>query len=310
MGNKNIKKDSGLDLTKFMDLTEDQARAMIEKLRWPNGPTCPKCSGQNVVPVKGGRAGLYRCRTCPKRPQFTVTVGTIFEDTRIPLRKWVMAFHMMCSAKKGVSALQLKRNLGISYQSAWHLAHRIRYAMTQEPLAGLLQGVVEVDETYVGGKNQKGMQGRKVGPKKTAVVALVQRGGQIRNRVMVDVSTKNLREAVMDNVSRRAKLMTDQFRPYRSIGPEFFGGHEAVKHSAGEYVRGEAHVNTAESYFALLKRGIHGAFHHVSRKHLHRYCDEFAFRWNHRHTTDGERTIAAIMKVGGKRLMYRTPAER
>lgn len=296
--------DKEANLVNVADLNEEQARKLLEDLRWPHGPECPTCGSRDVVRIEGEsvRPGLLRCKACPDRRQFTVTVGTIFEDSRIPLKKWVMAFHLMCSSKKGISALQLKRNLGVAYQTAWFMAHRIRYAMSQEPLRGLLRGTVEVDETYVGGKAH-GKRGRGAA-KKTPVVALVSRSGKMRTKIVERVTAKELKGAIREHVRKDSRIMTDEFLSYRGIGKEFKGGHKTVNHGAGEYVRGDAYTNNAESYFALLKRGVHGTFHHVSRKHLGRYCDEFAFRWNHRKTTDGERTIAALRQAPGKRLVY------
>jgi transposase-like protein len=229
--------------------------------------------------------------------------------SHITLRQWVQAFHAMCASKKGVSALQLQRNLGLkSYQAAWHLAHRVRFAMRVMPLRAVLKGTVEVDETYIGGKTRHGKRGRG-SERKTLVVALVERGGRMRTKVVERVSAKALKGAIRENVKKSAAIMTDEFQSYRGLGREFTGGHETVNHGERQYVRGDVHVNTAESFFALLKRGVRGTFHHVSKQHLHRYCDEFGFRWDHRSVTDGERTVAAIRQAGGKRLLYRERAE-
>jgi transposase-like protein len=187
----------------------------------------------------------------------------------------------MCSHKKGISALQLQRNLGLhSYQSAWHLAHRIRAAMKKDPLAGLLKGVVEVDETYVGGKPRKDgtVHKRGSGTKKTPVLAIVERKGKAVSKPLDIVNHKNLRSAIKEVVSRQSTIMSDDSHNYCGIGQIFDGGHKPVKHTAGEYVNGDISTNTVESYFALLKRGVHGTFHHISKKHLKKYCDEFSFR--------------------------------
>jgi hypothetical protein len=225
-----------------------------------------------------------------------------------------MAFAILCSAKKGISALQLQRQLGLgSYRSAWHLCHRIRHAMSKEPLAGLLGeggGIVESDETYVGGKPRKGGGPYKSGrstQRRTPVVALVERGGSARSFVVKDAKAKTLRRVLGENIDHSAALMTDEWRPYITIGREF-ARHERVSHERREYARKDgSHVNTAESYFALLKRGIVGSFHHVSSHHLGRYCDEFSFRWNYRQVGDSERTFEAIRGVEGRRLTYRAP---
>jgi transposase-like protein len=227
------------------------------------------------------------------------------QGSHITLRQWVQAFYSMCSHKKGVSALQLQRNLGLgSYKSAWHLAHRIRAAMRQEPLAGMLKGIIEVDETYVGGKPRKGdgkhKRGR--GTEKTPVLAIVQRNGKAVSKPIDVVNSANLKSAVNEVVSRQSTIMSDDCHSYCGIGKGFDGGHKSVNHSAGEYANGDITTNTVESYFALLKRGIHGVFHHISKKHLHRYCDEFACRWNNRDVNDGERTVNVIKGIEGKRL--------
>lgn len=293
-------------------LSEKQARETLERIRWPNGPVCPHCGVvEKATKLQGKkhRPGLYKCNDCGE--QFTATVGTILEQSHIPIRTWLMAFAIMCASKKGVSALQLQRQLGLgSYRSAWHMAHRIRYAMTQEPLAGLLKGAVEVDETYVGGKPRRGKnyewrQGR--GTKKQPVIALVERDGRARAFPVVDAKGNTLKEAIRAHVDQLAAIHTDDWSAYRGIGKEFAGGHHIVRHSQGEYVRGDATTNEVEAYFALLKRGIVGSFHSVSKKHLHRYCNEFSFRWDHRKLTDGERTVEAIRSGDGKRLRYKTP---
>jgi len=303
-----------LTLADVSKLTEDQARETFEHIRWPDGPFCPHCGSVEVTKLQGKahRPGLYQCRGCPE--QFTATVNTILEDSHLPIRIWLMAFAILCSAKKGVSALQLQRQLGLgSYRTAWHLCHRIRHAMSKEPLAGLLgEGgeIVEADETYVGGKPRKGAGPHKGGrstQKKTPVVALVQRGGAARSFVTKDATAATLRQVVGKNIDRSATLMTDEWRPYIIIGREF-ARHERVSHEKGEYARKDgSHVNTAESYFALLKRGIIGSFHHVSPCHLGRYCDEFSFRWNYRQISDSERTFEALRGTEGRRLSYRAP---
>lgn len=292
-------------------LTEDEARTILENIRWPDGPACPHCESKDATRIIAKsekiRDGLFQCNAC--RQQFTVTVGTVMHRSHITLRQWVQAFHSMCSHKKGVSALQLQRNLGLrSYKSAWHLAHRVRFAMRVMPLRAILNGTVEVDETYIGGKSRLGKRGRG-SERKTPVVALVERGGNMRTKVVERVSAKALKGAIRENVKTSAAIMTDEFSSYRGLGREFAGGHETVNHGERQYVRGDVHVNSAESFFALLKRGVHGTFHHVSKQHLHRYCDEFGFRWDHRKVTDGERTVAAIRQAGGKRLLYQERVE-
>ena len=295
-----------MSLITIAKMTEDQAREHLESLRWPEGPVCPHCEcGDRVYALlgKSHRKGLYKCGAC--RKQFTVTVGTVMHRSKISLQKWIMAFHLICSSKKGISALQLQRNLDLgSYQTAWHMAHRIRSAMQEEPMAELLQGTVEVDETYVGGKSRKGVKGRG-SERKTPVLVLVERDGRARSHKVERVNAKELKGAIREQVDPQARIMTDEWRSYRGIGKEFAGGHETVNHGSGEYSRGDVNTNSAESYFALLKRGVHGTFHSVSKKHLDRYCGEFAFRWSQRKVSDGERAQAAMKRVGGKRLEYK-----
>jgi transposase-like protein len=238
-------------------------------------------------------------------------VGTIFEGSHIPLQKWLLAFYLLCSSKKGMSAHQLHRMLGVTYKSAWFMAHRIRYAMEQPPFARPLEGVVEADETYVGGKerNRKRQDKQKKtgrGTDKTPVVALVERGGEVRSFRMANVTGLELKGAIRRNVSRDARIMTDSFKSYRGLGKEF-ASHEYVSHSDGEYVRGDVHTNTAENYFSILKRGIDGTYHHISEAHLPRYLAEFDFRYNNRiglGVSDAERTRKALGQVSGKRLRY------
>ncbi len=299
----------------IMRWTEEQARAYLETIRWPSGPACPHCGSVAVTRLHGTahRAGVLKCRDC--KQQFTVTVGTIFESSHIPLSKWVAAFHMVCASKKGVSALQLQRQLSIgSYKTAWFMAHRIRYAMAHEPLSGvLLGGTVEVDETYVGGKprpeahnrhpGKKGRSGKAT--KKTPVVALVERGGRVRALPIGQTpSAADLRDCIRKNVNPDALLNTDESNLYTRLGREWKGGHRWVRH-ATEYVASDGtHINTAESWFALFKRAYHGAWHHVSKDHLHRYVGEVAYRWNQREVTDAVRTARALSQGDGVRLTY------
>lgn len=286
-----------------MRFTDHQAREYLEKLRWPHGAVCPRCKKQEVTEVSGGRAGLYNCRRC--RKQFTVTVGTIFEGSHLPLSKWVQAFHWVASSKKGISALQLSRMLGITYKSAWHMAHRIRYVMQPPRNSQPLRGTVEVDETYVGGKPRFGDPTPRA-QRKFPVVAMVAReSGGARTKPLQRVSSRTLTMALKHHVAPGGTMITDELPAYEKLAPKY-GRHLTVKHGAKEYARGSVHTNTVESFFALLKRGIMGSYHHVSRKHLGRYCDEFAFRWTHRDRPDREITQQALQQTAGKRLMYRT----
>ena len=301
-------------------LSEGEALAILERLRWPHGVVCPHCDSRKVTRINSSRSkardGLFQCNGC--KGQFTVMVGTVMEGSHITYRQWVQAFHSMCSHKKGVSALQLQRNLGLgSYRSAWYLAHRIRMAMNEGPLAKALKGTVEADETYIGGKPRKGGGGagapktkRGRGTRKTPVLLLVERDGRARSKPVERVNARTLKGAIMGSVHASSRIMTDELASYSGIGASFAGGHATVSHGRGEYSRGENHeinTNTAESYFALLKRGIHGTFHHVSKRHLPLYCDEFSFRWTHRKKSDGEKTEIAIRGIVGKKTISLSP---
>jgi transposase-like protein len=308
-----------LTLTDVSKLTEEQARETFERIRWPNGPVCPHCGSTIATKLQGSahRVGVYKCNGC--EGQFTATVNTILEDTHLPIRLWLMAFALLCSSKKGCSALQVQRQLGLgSYRTAWHLCHRIRHAMSKEPLAGLLGqdgGTVEADETYVGARRPRKEAGkpkskRGRGTAKVPVIALVERNGRVRAKPIKRVDASTLKGAIREHVHPSSTIMTDEWAAYSGIGAEFAGGHHTVNHGKGEYSREGVNTNTAESYFALLKRGIMGSFHHVSAQHLHRYCGEFSFRWDRRKITDSDRTADAIKSTEGKRLMYRDPVTK
>jgi transposase-like protein len=296
------------DLTHPIYSDANKAREHLEALHWPNGAVCPHC-GENErvtrLTAATARAGLHKCNAC--RKQFTVTVGTIFEDSKIALNKWLLAFRLMAGSKKGISAHQLHRSLGITYKSAWFMAHRIREAMDgadgDDPLGGPNE-VVEADETYVGGK-ARNRAFRKPAEKK-AVVALVQRDGRARSFHVANVNAKHVRGLITTNIDRASHLMTDESPVYTRVGREF-AGHTSVIHSANEYVRkgGFAHSNTAENFFSIFKRGVIGTYHHMSEAHLGRYCREFDFRYNTRKMTDGERTDIALVGAIGRRLTYR-----
>ena len=318
---------------------EDKAREYLEAMRWPEGPICPHCGvigeagrivrkektkEQVIEMIRAGKRirkaqkGLWKCKGCKK--QFTVTVGTIFEDSHIPLHKWLLAIHLLTSSKKGMSAHQLMRNLDIKqYKSAWFMAHRIRYALTGE-LPEPMTGVVEADETYVGGRRRnRQSQITKAGQRATdrlgpfdgkeAVVGIVQRGGKVYTRHVEKVTAENLTDVIREVCAVDAHLITDTgvLRNQNTGLRE----HSLVNHKADEYVRYEegfcVTTNTIEGYFSLLKRGINGVYHHVGRKHLHRYLSEFDYRYNERKTTDAERALKALKGFEGKRLTYKMP---
>lgn len=286
---------------------ETKAREHLEAIRWPEGPTCPHCGSFNATRLEGKkhRAGLVQCNDC--REQFTVTVGTVFERSKVPLHKWLLCNHLLCASKKGMSAKQIERMLGVTYKTAWFMCHRIREAMKTDGTDGPLGGpdaVVEADETYVGGK-AKNRATRRPAPKK-AVVALVERDGHVRSFHVANVNAKHLRGLIVTNVDRRSHLMTDESMVYTSVGREF-NGHSVVNHSAKEYVTtgGFKHSNTAENFFSIFKRGVIGTYHHMSEAHLARYTGEFDFRYNTRAMTDAERASVALSRIGGKRLTYR-----
>ena len=280
---------------------EHAAYEHLAMIRWPEGPRCVHCQSEKVytLNVAGpSKRVVLKCRTC--RKQFSATVGTIFERSHIPLHKWFMAFQLLASSKKGMNAHQLHRMLDITYKSAWFLAHRIRHVMKQTPFGGKLGGIVEADETYIGGKSH----GRGPTAGKTPVFALVERGGRVRSFTMPLVTSVNLKRAIHEHVEKSATLMTDEFVGYKKIGKDF-ADHQTVIHSKKEYVRGTASTNTVEGYFSLLKRGLTGTYHHVSARHLHRYLDEFNFRYNARKEDDATRNFLAVTRTEGKRLQYR-----
>lgn len=298
------------DLTNPAFTDEDEARKFLEASRWPDGPVCPFCGQMETVSKLGGKSmgpGWYHCSEC--REKFTVRVGTLYERSHIPLHKWLLATHLMISSKKGISAKQLERMLGISYKSSWFMCHRIREAMkpaTPSPIGGQNK-VVEADETFIGGKAKNRAFAKKE-PKKQAVMTLVERDGESRSFHVANVKSKTLREAIVRTASRKSHLMTDEAPAYVKIGHEF-AGHSAVNHSIDEYARmgGFVHTNTAECRFSLMKRAVFGTHHSVSEAHLARYLTEWDFKWNTRKVKDAERAALALKGIEGKRLTYRRP---
>ncbi len=296
-----------LNLTNPVYSNEDLAREHLEALHWPNGPVCPHCRETKRITKltsKTARAGLHMCNAC--RKQFTVTVGTIMEASKIPLTKWLMAYALINGSKKGFSAHQLHRSLGITYKSAWFLAHRIRETMQDdgEPLGGPGM-IVESDEAVVGGFKRKRLSG-KIAPKKK-IVTLVERGGAARSFHITNINHTNVRHALVTNAHRSSVLMTDDARFYNNIGREF-AGHHTTLHSNREFAKaGGIHSNSAENFFSIFKRGLVSTYHHMSAAHMHRYLAEFDFRYSTRKISDAERTAEAVKGARGKRLMYRQP---
>jgi len=283
---------------------EEAAFQYLETLRWPTGPICPKCGVINHA-YATKKPHVYRCAEKLCRKDFTVRVGTIFEDSKLPLHKWLFAFYLMCASKKGISSHQLHRMLDVTYKTAWFMTHRIREAMSGTG-PGMLGGngdPVEVDETYWGTSSEK-PKGARGYEHKMKLVSLVERGGTKQTYHMPKVTAATLRPVLKAKVAANARLMTDEAKVYTKVGREF-AEHGVVHHSAKEYARGDVTTNTVESSFALLKRGLYGTFHHVGEQHLQRYANEFDFRWNHRKTTDVERADAALRGIGGKRLTYK-----
>jgi transposase-like protein len=309
---------SALNQPHFQD--PEKAREYLERIQWPNGPVCPHCGviGEHYrLAGEAHRPGLWKCKDC--REQFTVTVGTVFERSKIKLNVWMQAVFLLCSSKKGMSAHQLHRTLGVTYKTAWFMGHRIREAFRDAaptPMGGK-GGPVEVDETYYGkakgGRARRFRDGPKVqgtgGVHLRKIASLVDREGATRSFHIANIDAQNLKPILTAHIAKQAKVYTDTAGHYKRIGlAEQFAAHETVNHSEGEYARGDVHVNTAEAYFGLLKRGLYGTYHHVSEAHLQRYVDEFDFRFTHRTANgvnDTERAIKALAQIRGKRLTYR-----
>jgi transposase-like protein len=311
----------------------DEAAAFerLEQIVWPNGPVCPFCGNMGRMYALNGvrtkpskkhpegivRHGLRKCGEC--RKQFTVRRGTIFEDSPIPLHQWFQAAYLLCASKKGISANQLHRTLGVTLQTAWFMGHRLREAMRIGPLApmGSGGGIVEVDETAFGrteGAPKKSplLKGRS--PFRNVVLTLVERGGSARSFHVEGLRADDLRPVIQANLAREAHLMTDEWKAYKEVGREF-ASHSTVTHSHDEYMRYEGErivtTNAVEGFYSIFKRGMKGVYQHCKEKHLHRYLAEFDFRYSNRKALgigDGERTARAITGIVGKRLYYRQPA--
>lgn len=298
---------------------EAKAREWLEGRIWPDGPICPKCGVVDQATLMQGnshRPGLYQCNAC--REPFTVTVGTLYERSHVPLHKWLAATHLMMASKKGMSALQVGRMLGLSKKTAWFVCHRIRESLreTNPDMLGGEGKTVEIDESFVGGLEKNKHRSKRKhkgtgGVGKEAVFALVERGGRVRSHHIPAVNAKTLRPILKAQLHGATFVMTDEGGAMKRVGSEFTR-HESVNHSIGEYVRGNAHTNTIEGYFSIMKRGINGVYHHVSQQHLKRYLAEFDFRYNERSALgvgDAERMAKSVAGIVGKRLTYRRTNE-
>lgn len=296
---------------------EDKAREFLEATRWPNGPYCPHCGAVDGITKLGGekhRPGLHQCNHC--RGHFTVTVGTVYERSKVPLTKWLLATYLLTSSKKGISAHQIHRTLGVTYKTAWFMCHRIREGMNGSnpgPLGG--EGkTVEADATFYGQPGYEFLTGegwaKKQGPGDRARIhTVVERGGRVRSKVVKDLTVKTINEALVTDVDSKSTLMTDDAGVYKTVGKRF-SKHESVNHSAKEYVRGNVSTNVVEGYFALFKRGMRGVYQHCGEQHLQRYLNEFDFRYSNRKVTDSERATIALEGIAGKRLTYRRTDKR
>ena len=312
-----------LNLGKLIDRIgdEESARKLYESIRWPDGPVCPHCGEINNAGElkarpdsnKPARKGVWKCYGC--REQFSVTVGTVFEDSHIPLHRWLLTAYLLCASKKGMSSHQIHRMTGISYKTVWFMTHRLRFAMTQHGMIEKLRGVVEVDEVWIGPKERgTGLRGTgNVESKKRPIVSLMERsenGGRVRSFHVDRVTLENIRPIMREHVETGTNIQTDEATVYHFMR-EDFPDHDVVTHKAKEYSRYEngRHIttNTVEGFFGLVRRGVFGTYHHWGRGYLQQYLNEFDFRYNNRKVSDSERTILALRATEGKRLTLRQP---
>lgn len=309
-----------MNLTDPIFTDKDKAREYLEAQRWPDGVHCAHCGGTDRIKKMEGakhRPGLYQCGDC--RKQFTVTVGTVFERSKVPLNKWLLATHLMAASKKGISAHQLHRSIGVTYKTAWFMFHRIREAMRSDDLSpmGSGGGAVEADETFIGIEpsryKTKRTKRRPGGHDRMKVVSLIDRNtGMARSFVVDRVSKTHIAPILRENIAREARLMTDEASHYRGMNKEF-ASHEAVNHGKEEWARGDAHTNTVEGFYSIFKRGMKGTYQHCGKQHLHRYVAEFDFRYSNRASlkiSDTERAARILKGAEGKRLTYRRPDAR
>ncbi len=291
------------DLPEFknlMDVMErfpdnDSCLEYLEQARWGDTPVCPHCESDQIYRYK--KRKIYKCKSCKK--QFSVRKGTIFEETNIPLRKWFFAVFLLTAHKKGISSVQLARDINVTQKTAWHMLHRIRYTVRTRSFAKPLSNVVEIDETYVGGKH-KGKRGRG-SENKTAVFGMLEREGKIREMTVPNVKAKTLRKIITEYVANGTTVMSDDWLAYKRLSNLY--PHKTINHGQGEYSNGNIHVNTIEGFWSILKRGIYGIYHQVSKKHLQRYIHEFQFRYNTRKFDDSFRFLTLLNWCAG-RLTY------